>query len=153
MHAVGDLDIADIQRVFTLNPLCGEDRGGPIYPEFVFGVVKYLDPRLVSRESYGVRDTLIQVGKWPLWSKWPGEESFLSFWNGLIEDEPWLVEHFFDQVIHSDSRHVSDGYTLPFTPIQMGISIAARRLRMGIGNHVLLSKWEFRLQPNVYGWV
>ena len=68
---------------------------------------------IVSRESYWVGDTIIQVGKWPLWSKWAGEESFLSFWNGLIEDEPWLVlcEHFFDQVIHSNSSHVSDGYT------------------------------------------
>ena len=39
-----------------------------------------------------------------------GEESFLSFLNGLIEDEPWLVlcEHFFDQVIHSNSSHVLD---------------------------------------------
>ena len=89
MHAVGDLDITDIQRVFNLNPPCAEDPGGAIYLEFVFGIVKYLDPRLVSWESYWVRDTIIQVGKWPLWSKWPGEESFLSFWNGLIEDEPY----------------------------------------------------------------
>ena len=44
MHAVGDLDITDTQRVFTLNPPCGEDRGGAIYLEFVFGVVKYRQP-------------------------------------------------------------------------------------------------------------
>ena len=101
MHAVGDLDITDVQRVFYFNLPC-KDRGGAIYVEFVFGVVKYLDPRFISRESYRVRDTIIQVGKWSLWSKWPGEESFLSFWNGLIEDEPWLVfcDHLFDQVIH-----------------------------------------------------
>ena len=53
MHAVGDLNITDIQRVFILNPPCGEDRGGAIYLEFVFGVVKYLDPRLVSRSLTG----------------------------------------------------------------------------------------------------
>ena len=35
----------------------------------------------------------------------------------------------------------------------MRISIAARRLRMAIRNHLLLSKWEFRLPPDVYGWV
>ena len=71
-----------------------EDCGGAIYLEFVFGVVKYLDPWLVSRESYWMRDMIIQVGKWPLWS--------FSFWNGLIEDgpsPPWgrdgpLARHF-----------------------------------------------------------
>ena len=88
MHAVSDLDITDVQSICSFSPPCGEDHGGAIYLKFVFGVVKYLDPRLVSRESYWERDTIIQVGKWPLWSKWPGEESFLSFWNGLIEDGP-----------------------------------------------------------------
>ena len=78
MHAIGDLDTTDVQRVFSFNPPCREDRGGAIYLEFVFGVVKYFDPRLVSRESYWVRDTIIQVGKFPLWSKWPGEELSLG---------------------------------------------------------------------------
>ena len=59
MHAVGDLDITDVQQVFSFSPPCGEDRGGAIYFEFVFGIVKYLDPRLVSRESYWMRDTII----------------------------------------------------------------------------------------------
>ena len=100
-HAVGDLDIADVERVFSLNPQCGEDRGGAIYLKFVLGVVKYLDPR-PSRESHWMRDMIIEVGKWPLWSKRPGEDRLLSFWNGLIEDETWLVlcEHLFDQVIY-----------------------------------------------------
>ena len=52
-----DLDITNVQRVFSFNPPCREDRGGAIDLEFVFGVVKYLDPRLVSRESYWVGDT------------------------------------------------------------------------------------------------
>ena len=96
MHAVGDLDTTDVHRVFSFNPPCREDRGDAIYLEFVFGAVKYLDPRFVCRESYWVGDTIIQVGKWPLWWKLRGGgggegESFLSFWNGLIEDGPWLV--------------------------------------------------------------
>ena len=99
-----------------------EDRGGAIYLEVVFGVVKYLDPRLVSRESYWVVDTIIQVGKWPLWSKWPGKELFLSFWNGLIEDESWLVvgEYFFDQVTHC-SNGVRWVYILYHRPLNGNI--------------------------------
>ena len=128
MHAVGDLDIIDVQRVFSFNPPCREDRGGPSTSEFVFGIVKYLNPRLVSRESYWVGDTIIQVGKWPLWSKWPGRESFLSFWNGLIEDGPWLVlcEYFFDQVIHC-SHGVRWVYTLYHLPVNGNLDGGQRR--------------------------
>ena len=66
IYAFGDVDIANVQRVFSFNPPCRENRGGAIYLEFIFGVVKYLDPRLVSREPFRVGDTIIQVGKWPL---------------------------------------------------------------------------------------
>ena len=123
MNAFDDLDVTDVQRVFSFSPQCREDRGGAIYLEFVFGVVKYLDPRLVSRESYWVGDTIIQVGKWPLWSKWPGKESFLSFWNGLIEDEPWLVlcEYFFDQAIYC-SHNIRWVYILYHRPLNGNIN-------------------------------
>ena len=102
MHAVGDLDITDVQRVFSFNPPCREDRGGTIYLEFVFGVVKYLDPRLVSRESYWVGDTNIQVGKWPLW-------------YGMGSSRMGLCEYFFDQIIHCShgARWVYTLYHLP----------------------------------------
>ena len=112
MHAVGDLDIADVQGVFSFNPPCREDSGGAIYLEFVFGVVKYLDPRLISRESYWVGDTNIQVGKWPLWS-------------GMGSSRMGLCEYFFDQVIHC-SHGARWVYTLYHLPLN-GISMAARR--------------------------
>ena len=99
MHAVGDLDITDVQRVFSFNPPCREDSGGAIYLEFVFGV-KYLDPRLVSWESYWVAN--IQVGKWPLWS-------------GMGSLRMGLCGYFFDQVIHCShgARWVYTLYHLP----------------------------------------
>ena len=55
-----------------------------------FGVVKNLDP-LVGRKPHWGRDLVIKVGKWPLWSKLPGKAPLLIFWNGMVEDEPWLV--------------------------------------------------------------
>ena len=47
-----------------------------------------------------------------------GGESFLSFWNGLIEDGPWLVlcEYFFNQVIHC-SHGARWAYTLYHLPL------------------------------------
>ena len=60
------------------------------------------DPRLVSRESYWVGDTNIQVGKWPLWS-------------GMGSSRMGLCEYFFDQVIHCShgARWVYTLYHLP----------------------------------------